>query len=99
MAHRLAPEAETDLHSTWHYVATESNSDIADRLIDAITSRILLVARYPHLGRRRDADLRPGLRTFVAKALVLVYRVLDDGDVLVLRVLRGSRDLEALLAD
>lgn len=44
MAHRLAPEAEADLDELWYYVATDASVEIADRLVEAITSRFL------HLG-------------------------------------------------
>jgi hypothetical protein len=38
MAHRVAPQAGTDLDDIWLYVARESGSmDVATRLIDAIT--------------------------------------------------------------
>ncbi len=96
MARRLAPEAEAELDDIWYFVATESHSiEIADRAIDSITDRFVLLASFPHVGRRRDEDLRPGLRSFVAGAYVIVYRV-DGGDVLVLHVVRGSREIEAL---
>src|ERR1700724_3509902 len=96
MAHRLAPEAETDLDEIWYYIAKESRSiEIADRLIDSITARFFLLTTYPHVGRRRDEDLRPGLRSFPVGEYVIIYRVEDD-DVLILRVIRGSRDIEAL---
>jgi toxin ParE1/3/4 len=63
MVHRLSPEAEAELDNIWYYVAKESGSlEIADRLIDSITDSFLLLARHPHIGRQRDADLRPGLR-------------------------------------
>ncbi len=65
MSHRLAPEAEGDLDEIWFYAAKESGSvEIADRLIDSMTERFFLLARYPHVGRARDIDLRPGLRSF-----------------------------------
>jgi toxin ParE1/3/4 len=97
MAHRLAPEAEAELDDTWYYVAKESGSiEIADRLIDSITERFYLLARYPHIGRERDADLRPGLRSFAVGQYVILYRV-DEKDVLILHIFRGSRDIEALL--
>jgi toxin ParE1/3/4 len=65
MAHRVAPQAEAQLDNIWYYVANESGSiEIADRLIDALTERFYLLSRYPHLGRKRDADLRVGLRSF-----------------------------------
>ena len=31
MAHRLAPEAESDLDELWHYVASDGSVEIADR--------------------------------------------------------------------
>jgi toxin ParE1/3/4 len=97
MAHRLAPEAETDLDDIWYYVAKESGSiEIADRLIDSITERFYLLASHPHIGRNRDEDLRPGLRSFPVGKYVIVYRV-EGQDVLILHVFRGSRDIEALL--
>ena len=97
MGHRLAPEAEADLDSAWYYVATASGSvDIADRLIESITTRFLLLTAHPHLGRPRDEELRPGLRTFPVGEYVIVYRLAGE-DVSILRVLRGSRNIEALL--
>jgi len=48
MAHRFAPEAVADLDAIWYYVATESgNVEIADRLIDSIAERFLLLASFP----------------------------------------------------
>lgn len=99
MAHRLSSQAEADLDDIWYYTATQSNSiKIADRLIDSISERFLLLADYPHIGRRRDEDLRPGLRSFPVGAYVIFYR-LEGTEVLILRVVRGSRDLEALFRD
>jgi len=95
MAHRLAPQAEADLDDIWYYTARQSQSiEIADRVVDSITERFFLLATYPHVGRRRDEDLRPGLRSFPVGEYVIIYRVQGE-DVLILRVLRGSRDIEA----
>jgi toxin ParE1/3/4 len=97
MAHRLAPEADSDLDDIWLYLARESGSiEIADRLIDSITEKFCLLARFPHLGRRRDEDLRRGLRSFPVRDYVVIYRV-EGEDVVILRVVRGSRDIQALL--
>jgi toxin ParE1/3/4 len=99
MAHQLSPQAETELDDIWHYIAKESGSiDIADRLIDSITERFFLLSRYPHIGRRRDHDLRPGLRTFPVGEYIIIYRT-DGEDVLILHVVRGSRNIQALLHD
>lgn len=98
MPHRLAPEAEGDLDEIWLYTARESDSvEIADRLIDSIGERFLLLAQHPHVGRTRDADLRPGLRSFPVGRYIIVYRVTDGGDVLILHVFPAARDIEPLL--
>jgi toxin ParE1/3/4 len=97
MAHRVAPQAEAELDDIWYYVAKESGSiEIADRLIDSITECFYLLACHPHIGRHRDEDLRPGLRSFPVGEYVIIYRV-EEKDVLILHVFRGSRDIEALL--
>ena len=99
MAHRLAPQAESDLDDIWYYIAQESQSiETADRLVDSITDRFFLLATHPHAGRRRDDDLRPGLRSFPVGEYVIIYRV-EGEDVLILRVIRGSRDIEALFRE
>jgi toxin ParE1/3/4 len=97
MAHRLAPEAEADLDELWYYVASNSSIEVADRLVDSLTTRFFLLARHPRAGRRRD-DLWPGMRVFPVGDYVVLYRV-EGTDVLIDRVVRGSRDLEALLRD
>ena len=97
MPHRVAPQAESDLDDIFDYVARESGGiEIADRLIDSITHRFFLLARHPHIGRSRDDELRPGLRSFAVGEYVIIYRV-QNSDVLILRVLQGRRDIAGLL--
>ncbi|HVC82734.1 MAG TPA: type II toxin-antitoxin system RelE/ParE family toxin [Chloroflexota bacterium] len=77
-------------------MAIKSDSTgIADRLTDSITRRFLMLAKHPYSGRRRDVDLRPGLRSFPVGAYIVIYRIEGD-DVLILRILRGSRAIQAL---
>jgi toxin ParE1/3/4 len=93
MGFRILPEAEADLDSIWIYTAKQSsNIEIANRLIDTITDRMWLLGQQPHIGRRRDHDLRPGLRSFPVGEYIILYRV-EGGDVLIQHVMRGSRDI------
>jgi toxin ParE1/3/4 len=97
MGFRLTPEAEAELDDIWFHVARESgNMEIASRLIDAITDRFWLLAKNPQIGRRRDPDLRLGLRSFPVGEYVIIYRIEGD-DAIILHVIRGSRDIEGLL--
>ena len=96
MAHRVSPQAISDLDGIWYYVATENGSiETANHLIDSITDRFFLLSRHPHLGRSRDEDLGISFRTFPVGEYLIVYCI-EDGDVLILRVVHGRRDLEAL---
>lgn len=98
MGHRLAPRAKADLEELAFYVFVETGSvETAKRLVDAIVERFVLLGTHPSAGRRRD-DLRPGIRSFPVGNYLLFYRIEGD-DVLVQRVVRGSRDLEALLRE
>lgn len=94
---RLSPEAQAELDGIWIHVARESGSlDIATRVVESIAEPFWLLARHPYLGCRRDADLRPGLRSLGADDYVIIHRIADDDVVLILRVVHGSRDLDTL---
>jgi len=94
---RLSPEAEGELDGIWIHIARESGSiDIATRVTERITERFWLLARHPYVGRRRDDDLRPGLRSFTADDYIIIHRIVEDDVVLILHVVHGSRDLGAL---
>jgi toxin ParE1/3/4 len=94
---RVAPEVESELDAIWVYIASSSDSlEIADRTIDRITEYFSVLANNPYIGRRRDADLRPGLRSFPVGNYLILYRIEQDV-VLILHVVHGRRDLEAWL--
>jgi toxin ParE1/3/4 len=96
MVHRVAPAAAADLDGIWYYVAKESASlEAANRQIDSISSRFLLLAGQPYLGRSRDDEFGHGTRSFPVGEYVVVYAISGE-DVLILRVVHGRRDLEAL---
>jgi len=55
-----------------------------------------ILGQLPHVGRRQDAELREGLRSFAIGQYVVIYRV-EEADALILHVIRGGRDIEELL--
>jgi toxin ParE1/3/4 len=97
MVLRIAAGVEAELDEIWSYVATESgDADIADRLINSITDHFFMLSKHPQLGRRRDHDLRPGLRSLMVGQYVIFHRI-EARDVLILHVFHGRRDLKTLL--
>src|ERR1700722_5984961 len=97
MGHIRSPQADSDLDGIWYYVASEGASiEIADRLIDSITDRFFLIANYPNIGRRRDDDLRPGLRSFPVGEYLIIYRLQDEDVADSSRLARQSEHSSAL---
>lgn len=97
MALRVSAEVEAELDEIWSYVATESgDADTAERLINSITDHFFMLSKHPHIGRRRDHDLRPGLRSLLVGAYVIIHRI-EGHDVLILHVLHGRCDLKKML--
>jgi toxin ParE1/3/4 len=96
MAQVISPQAESDLDDIWLHVARSSGSmEIANRLVDAIAERFVFLAKFPFAGRARDEDFGPGSRTFPVGEFVILY-VIEGGDIAVLRVVHGRRQLERL---
>jgi plasmid stabilization system protein ParE len=98
------PQREAELDDIWLYVSRASGGiDIANRLIDGLTGRFFLLASHPQLGRRRDQDLRPEVRSFPVGEYVIIYGIeiygIEPEEILILHVLRGSHDIPGLAQD
>jgi toxin ParE1/3/4 len=91
---RITAQAQVDLDQAWDFLA-QRNLRAADRLLDRILERARLHAQFPLMGRPRD-DLVPGLRSFSISPYVVFYRPAKK-TIEVLRVLHGSRDVDAIM--
>lgn len=87
------PLAELDLLEIWDYIADDS-MDRADEFLDRIEEKLQRLALNPGLGRKRG-ELLPGVQSFPIGNYVVFYQEIQDG-IDVIRVLRGSRDIEAI---
>ena len=63
MAHWVAPEAESDLDELWYYVASNGSVEIADRLVDSLTTRFFLLGKPT---RRASPTRSSSRRTFIS---------------------------------
>jgi len=96
MSHRLTAQAEADLDQIWDYIVQESgNLEIARRQVISLTDRFFLLAKHPYLGRLRDYDLGAGRRSYPVDRYLIVYWI-EGHNVLILRVIHGSRDIESM---
>ena len=96
MAHRLSSRTRADLDEIWHRIAIEGGGEsAADRTVDLIADRFLLLSDWPRLGRARN-ELRRGLRSLPVADYVIFYRIIRTG-VVVQRVLHGRRDIARIM--
>ncbi|MGK9263045.1 type II toxin-antitoxin system RelE/ParE family toxin [Sinorhizobium meliloti] len=89
---RLSPEAQTELVHIYGYVVERSGStDTADRYIERISGFLSSFDVFPERGTIRD-EMRPGLRIIGFEGSTSVAFVVEDADVVILRVLAGGRE-------
>ena len=78
-------------------MAEQRGTAAASAFVRKIQSRFEPLLVHPELGPRRD-DLAPGLRVHFHQKYALYYRH-TDREVIIVRVLHGSRDARALLGE
>lgn len=86
-------KAREDLLSIWAYIA-EDNSKSADKLLDDINEKCLLLGKNPKLGQARP-DIARTMRYFPVKNYLILYQE-QTGAVEIIRVLHGARDLNEI---
>lgn len=91
---RLSAAARADMDSIGQYIRRD-NPARAETFVDEIARKIEIVAERPFSFRARP-DLKPGFRSTVHGNYVIVFQVVED-QVVMLRVVRGSRDIKGLL--
>lgn len=100
-AYLVRPKADQDLDDQSYYLATQASPDLGHRFLLAAHETFGLLATQPQIGwhpRLKHSELA-SLRAFQVsgfKKMVVLYRPRPDG-VEILRVVHGSRNLQALL--
>jgi len=90
---QLSSRAQWDLTEIWQHIASDS-PDNADRFIDLLLNRALLLSEFPDSGRHRP-ELDPCLFSFPFRNYVFYYRKSDRG-IVISRVLHGAREREKI---
>jgi toxin ParE1/3/4 len=87
----LSDKAKFDLFRIYRYLE-ERSPTAADAFIRRIDSNFESLARFPFIGRERS-NLAPGLRCLVV-GLHLIFYVVDDDEITVVRVIDGRMDVD-----
>src|SRR4051812_33278999 len=82
----------------WFSLTTQGSSiDVADGVVGSITARFALRTRDPYAGRRRTRT--SASYPYLAVADYVIACRVDGDDVMILRVLHSSNDIEALFGE
>ena len=87
----IAASAVADLDEIWLYFAQKTNTEIAERVLDSVTSVFPLLAASPKMGRHRP-NLGEGMRSFPVANYRIYYRQDSRGRVRILHVKHAARD-------
>jgi toxin ParE1/3/4 len=97
----VRPKADQDLDEQAYYLAAQASREVGHRFMLAAHQTFTLLATQPEMGWhcRLKSPQTASLRVFRVSGferMLVLYRPLPDG-VEILRVVHGSRNLQALL--
>ncbi|QNI35035.1 type II toxin-antitoxin system RelE/ParE family toxin [Alloacidobacterium dinghuense] len=91
---RLTDAAASDLAEIWKHIAVEASEEIATRFLTCVVARFDQVLRFPMSGSPRP-QLATHLRVIFHDNYAIYY-LPRLNEIVIVRVLHGSRDLEAI---
>lgn len=91
MGFRLSLAAEEDIIGIAEQGIRLFGPVQAKQYHDELFAIFALIAAYPRMARERT-ELSPPMRVYPFKAHLAVYRVEDDGDVLIVRIRHAHED-------
>ena len=92
----VSPEADDDLLDIWLRIATDRDTETADRVVDSLHQKFLVILTTPQMGRARE-ELAPYLRSIPEGNYMIFYRPIVNS-VEIVRVVHGRRDIERLFS-
>ena len=92
---RFAKSAQTDLLEAWLFIA-EGNLNAADQVLESVEREADLLATQPLIGRARP-ELADGVRSWPTCTAYILFYLVDDNSVTVIRVLHHARDIKPTL--
>jgi plasmid stabilization system protein ParE len=99
----ILPAARRDILRQVGYFIDIGEARVAERFLAAVRAAIEHVAQAPRAGAPRPMknSRLAGLRTWPVEGFddVKVYYLLEAGDLVVVRILHGRRDIERHLSD
>ena len=89
----ISDQAAADLEEIWQHIGID-NPSVADKFVEVVYEKCLLVKENPEIGRNRD-ELLPGIRCLSVKKYLISYRIKSRA-VQIVRILSGYRDIDSI---
>lgn len=87
-SYRLKPQAEDDLTGIYFYGLKRFGVERADTYLQGLLRHFELLVRQPSLFKAMDDEGFPGYRRSVYRKENVFYRVLEDGNIEIVRIVR-----------
>jgi len=100
MAHKIIfkPQAKEDIDEIFDYLAQEGGLDIAIRFETGVIDTTKTLAKFPEMGVQRlygnDAELELRMLPITDIQTYLLFYTPNKTEIIVLRVIHGSRDMK-----
>lgn len=94
---RITPTASQDIENIMDDLANRVSFETAELFLNKLNDKFKLLIKFPQMGRRRD-ELYLGLRSLPLENYLIFYRLVS-GEIEVMRVLAGYRNLEGLFTE
>ena len=91
----LTPSAKQDVNDIWDYIAND-NIEAADRVLDALESAMVKIAKNPSIGHWREELAGRRYRFFLVSSYLIIYRR-EEKPLQIVRVLHAARDVQGIL--
>jgi plasmid stabilization system protein ParE len=91
----LTQSAKRDVNDIWEYIAAD-NIEAAGRVLDALESAMLKLAKNPSIGHWREELADKRHRFFLVHSYLIVYRH-EAEPLQIVRVLHAARDVQSIL--
>ena len=91
----LTKAAKQDVNDIWDYIAND-NIEAADRVLDALESAMVKLAKNPGVGHWREELTDKKHRFFLVCSYLIVYRH-EAKPLQIVRVLHAARDVQSIL--
>ena len=92
--YHLTNKAVEDLTNIWEYTVDTWSERQADDYYNMLIASCQIITENPRLFGLKYEEIAEGLHGYRANKHIIFYRILADGDILVIRILHQRMDLK-----